>query len=164
MKVGRISYFGFRHFLFYTGLSLVVIGVLWYLTAENPGRAWIFIVTGAGCTIPLLLLYPEYLWSHHHNAGAVAFEHRKYEKAAQHYRQAAHYAERFGNLDNRIGEDLDYLATIYHIQKRDHDAEQLYLRALDVYAHAGGPGPNHSSAVQHDLDLLYADASRVPGT
>ena len=163
MEVRRISYFGVRQFLFYTGLSFLMIGAMWLATADQPGSAWVLIALGIVSLVALVLWYPEILWIHHHNAGTAAYEHKNYDKAALHYRKAAHYAERFGPDDNRIGQDLDYLAIAYHFQKRDKDAEHAFQRALDVYDHTSGPGPDHKAAVQHDLDLLYAEIHKASG-
>ena len=164
MEIRRISYFGLRQVLFYTGLSLLIIGAMWLAMAEQTGGAWVLIGLGVvSLGFVVVQWYPEILWIHHHNAGTAAYEHKRYEKAELHYQKAAHYAEKFGPDDNRIGLDLDYLATVYHFQKRDKDAEQLYQRALDVYAHTKGPGPGHKDAVQHDLDLLYADLHKTRG-
>jgi tetratricopeptide (TPR) repeat protein len=163
MEVRRISYFGVRQILFYTGLSLLIIGAMWLAMVEQAGSAWVLIALGIVSLISLIRWYPEILWIHHHNAGTGAYEHKKYEKAELHYRKAAHYAEKFGPNDNRIGQDLDYLGTVYHSQKRDRDAQQLYQKAFDVYAHTTGPGPDHKAAVQHDMDLLYAEIHKTSG-
>jgi len=163
MEVRRISYFGVRHILFYTGLSLFMIGTMLLVMTDQAESAWVLIGLGIVSLVSLIRWYPEILWIHHHNAGTAAYEHKKYDKAVLHYRKAAHYAEKFGPDDNRIGQDLDYLGTVYHFQKRDQDAEQVYQRALDVYAHTRGPGLDHKAAVQHDLDLLYADIQKTGG-
>jgi len=164
MEIRRISYFGIRQFLFYTGLSLVVLGAMWFATGEQAESAWILITLGIITLVFQILWYPEILWIHHHNAGTAAYEHKRFEKAELHFLKAAHYAEKFGPEDNRIGQDLDYLATVYHCQKRDRDAEELYQKALDVYDHTSGPGLDHKVAVMHDLDILYADVYKRGGT
>jgi tetratricopeptide (TPR) repeat protein len=78
----------------------------------------------------------EVNWVVSNDAGIQAFEQRRYDAAAQSFRQAVQYAEKLTTADYRIEESLHGLAETYRLQKKYNEAEPVYRRYLA--AHWGG--------------------------
>ena len=71
-------------------------------------------------------------WRKSIDAGKLAYEQKKLDQAASHFKQAVAIAERIGSGDTRLAASLDHLATVYSVQKRYKDAEPLFDQALVI--------------------------------
>ena len=78
----------------------------------------------------------EVNWVVSNDAGIQAFEQRRYDAAAQSFRQAVQYAEKLTPADYRLEDSLHGLAETYRLQKKYNEAEPVYRRY--IAAHWGG--------------------------
>jgi len=101
-----------------------------------PGRISEVTPLDGGFALFQRLSTDEVNWVVSNDAGIEAFEQRRYDAAAQSFRQAVQYAEKLTPADYRLADSLHGLAETYRLQKKYNEAEPVYRRY--IAAHWGG--------------------------
>jgi len=101
-----------------------------------PGRISAVTALDGGFALFQRLTMEEVNWVVSNDAGIQAFEQRRYDAAAQSFRQAVQYAEKLMPADYRLEDSLHGLAETYRLQKKYNEAEPVYRRY--IAAHWGG--------------------------
>jgi len=101
-----------------------------------PGRISAVTPLDGGFALFQRLTMEEVNWVVSNDAGIQAFEQRRYDAAAQSFRQAVQYAEKLMPADYRLEDSLHGLAETYRLQKKYNEAEPVYRRY--IAAHWGG--------------------------
>lgn len=78
-------------------------------------------------------------WVKYSKAGSKALNERRLDDAQKNLQLALQELEKAAIRDSRLGDTIATLAFVYKLRKQDIRAEELYLKALEVYETHGGP-------------------------
>src|SRR5438445_9287495 len=108
---------------------------IWLLAAVLGGMLWLALLPAL-----VYLFYNLGIWQQEMDAGEKARRQREYAAAAQHYSSAVQAAQRLGyeRGNQYLARSLNELGLNDHLQAKNAAAEQLYRRALAIYAQVWG--------------------------